>query len=191
MHCASEALLGLNPNSAVGSIEKGGLEPFRREVEALPLLSGSAQWFRDGKFSVSQRVPKWTILLQVQRRPPSLLQDSRPTSRVWRSNCGIRVEFSLPFAELRRRYNIKEAARAAGNPKNFSKRMREALPNPLRRSRASTAFRLQTDASSFPYQGKLLNSFTYPKDRFQRLCPNAINPSVPDLHQAFRRRESE
>jgi hypothetical protein len=39
MHCASEALLGLNPDSAVGSIEKGGLEPFRREVEALLLLS--------------------------------------------------------------------------------------------------------------------------------------------------------
>jgi hypothetical protein len=42
------------------------------------------------------------------------------------------LDTTLPFAELRRRSNINEAARAAGNAKNFSERIRESLPNPLR-----------------------------------------------------------
>jgi hypothetical protein len=42
------------------------------------------------------------------------------------------LDTSLPFAELRRRSHINEAAQAAGNAEDFSKRIRESLPNPLR-----------------------------------------------------------
>jgi hypothetical protein len=42
------------------------------------------------------------------------------------------VDTTLPFAELRRRSRINEAAQAAGNAENFSERIRQSLPTPPR-----------------------------------------------------------
>jgi hypothetical protein len=42
------------------------------------------------------------------------------------------LDTSLPFAELRRRSHINEAAQAAGNAKDFSERIRKSLPTPPR-----------------------------------------------------------
>jgi Domain of unknown function (DUF4105) len=40
------------------------------------------------------------------------------------------LDTTLPFAELRRRSRINEAAQAAGNAKDFSERIRKSLPTP-------------------------------------------------------------
>ena len=42
-----------------------------------------------------------------------------------------RLDTSLPFADLRRRSHINEAARAAGDPADFSRRIREGVPRPV------------------------------------------------------------
>ena len=42
------------------------------------------------------------------------------------------LDTTLPFAELRRRSRINEAAQAAGNAKDFSERIRKSLPTPPR-----------------------------------------------------------
>ena len=45
------------------------------------------------------------------------------------------IDTSLPFAELRERSNVTEAARAADGDPEFSRRIREGLPvPPLRRA---------------------------------------------------------
>jgi hypothetical protein len=49
------------------------------------------------------------------------------------------VDTSLPFAELRRRSQINDAARAAGDAADFSQRIRASLPEPAEGGGASAA----------------------------------------------------
>jgi hypothetical protein len=78
----------------VGSIGKGNLEPFRREVKPVLLLSWQravVRWWRVQRIVTDARVEN-SIVTSVSAA--SLLQDSRPPSRIQEFNCGIRVQRS-------------------------------------------------------------------------------------------------